>query len=62
LSKTEQFPLAGATEERHEDVGEVWQEYIWIVILQRLAHEDIRLAVKAPTVEASLQLDTSMLK
>ena len=38
LKETEQSSLAGATEEKHEDVKMVWQEYVQIVNSQKFAY------------------------
>ncbi|KFZ13483.1 hypothetical protein V501_03684 [Pseudogymnoascus sp. VKM F-4519 (FW-2642)] len=47
LKETEQSSLAGATEEKHEDVEKVWQEF---------------LTLKGLDINSSLQPDTAMFK
>ena len=61
LKETEQSSLAGATEEKHEDVEKLWQEYVQIVNSQRLFYKYIRfLTVKE--LDINLQPDSAMFK
>src|SRR3982074_2862955 len=64
LNQTEQRSLADATKNKHEDVGELWQEYVRVVTRQRFTYGDIIrfLAVRGLNKEALLRPDSAIFK